>query len=881
MRSRTGRDPTCGSGASTGPSSRSSAASRPAPRSSSSSSQNPTTRWVGLGWLALGTVGYAVYRRRWVKASVLETVKAPPAFGAALALEYRRILVPIVPGPGLGRRARRRLQPRDRARGGGGRADRARGPARPAACRRPRGSREAGEPGARPGDRRSATRYGVRVRPAPRPGTRARARRSSRRPGASRPRSSCSARPRRRLTMQQAALFGRTVDYVLRHAPCRVMIASSPDVRGAIARGRRPESPRPGGRGLMARKVRGFERQPRPGEPSSGSRTGRSAPRSTSRSGSSPRRRSGSPRQCSSRAACSSSSSRSPTPRGRPRSRRAAAPRRSSRRAFGDLAGFVTGWALFLDYVIVMALSALFLPALPRRRPLGAGPARAAVGHRARPSACSSGSRSSGSSATRGRTSARSRSPCLDLAVQALVVVLGLAVLFSGSELADGFSFAERAGLADLAFALPLALLAFTGLETVSNLAVEAREPGRSVPRSTLSAGAARRRHDGARRPRSAITALPVEDGRDGARDDVARGAARGHRHGLRRAPARRRSSTCLRIVVGISGALILLSAATTSVSGVTRLAFSMARHGMLPRELGRIERRTLVSNEAILLVGGAAVAAVLAAGLLGGRRPPLPRERVLVRGPPRLHRGPARRDPAPGQRARAGARLPGAPRGHACVGTGCRCRRSSARRSTLAVLVLAMVTHEGARTSAPPGSALGLVVFVTVRARERRSLRRRVERGALPPTAVVDRVLVPMKLGDIGEEMVATAIALAKEREAEIEALYVVRVPRVPAARRAAARPRSPRRRQASLAEAEALGEDHGVVVRTEVVRARSIGHAIVDEATGGRRTCRHGLLAAVAAAVALLLPDRRARAPPRTVPGGRRRLPGRRVRR
>src|SRR5436309_15324826 len=30
--------------------------------------------------------------------------------------------------------------------------------------------------------------------------------------------------------------------------------------------------------------------------------------------------------------------------------------------AFNDLAGFVTGWALFLDYIIVIALSALFFP---------------------------------------------------------------------------------------------------------------------------------------------------------------------------------------------------------------------------------------------------------------------------------------------------------------------------------------------------------------------------------------------------------------------------------------------------------------------------------------------------------------------------------------
>ena len=41
---------------------------------------------------------YVVYRRRFVKASLADTVKAPPAFGPALALEYRRLLVPVVAG---------------------------------------------------------------------------------------------------------------------------------------------------------------------------------------------------------------------------------------------------------------------------------------------------------------------------------------------------------------------------------------------------------------------------------------------------------------------------------------------------------------------------------------------------------------------------------------------------------------------------------------------------------------------------------------------------------------------------------------------------------------------------------------------------------------
>jgi APA family basic amino acid/polyamine antiporter len=60
--------------------------------------QNATTRWVGLGWIVGGLLFYAVYRRRVVRAPLLATVKAPPAFGPALALEYRRLLVPVLPG---------------------------------------------------------------------------------------------------------------------------------------------------------------------------------------------------------------------------------------------------------------------------------------------------------------------------------------------------------------------------------------------------------------------------------------------------------------------------------------------------------------------------------------------------------------------------------------------------------------------------------------------------------------------------------------------------------------------------------------------------------------------------------------------------------------
>jgi APA family basic amino acid/polyamine antiporter len=59
--------------------------------------QDAPTRYVGLAWLAVGFVFYPLYRRR-IGAPLKETARAPVLLGAAIALEYRNILVPIVEG---------------------------------------------------------------------------------------------------------------------------------------------------------------------------------------------------------------------------------------------------------------------------------------------------------------------------------------------------------------------------------------------------------------------------------------------------------------------------------------------------------------------------------------------------------------------------------------------------------------------------------------------------------------------------------------------------------------------------------------------------------------------------------------------------------------
>ena len=128
----------------------------------------------------------------------------------------------------------------------------------------------------------------------------------------------------------------------------------------------------------------------------------------------------------------------------------------------------------------------------------------------------------------------------LDLLVQGVLALLGLALLLSPETLVEGFGFASGQDWSDLAFALPLAMLAYTGLETVANLAEEATEPGKTLPRSLFSAiglvvvvtvliGAV------------GLSAYPVSNGETALGDAVARGSAGGDRRRVRRIAAVRR----------------------------------------------------------------------------------------------------------------------------------------------------------------------------------------------------------------------------------------------------------------------------------------------------------------------------------------------------
>ena len=498
-----------------------------------------------------------------------------------------------------------------------------------------------------------------------------------------------------------------------------------------------------------------------------------------------------------------------------------------ARRAFNDPAGFLTGWALILDYLIVMALAALFVPHYIGHAVGWEGltdePWDTVVGVAV----------ILGIGALRlvRRTSLYRTAiliAALALASHLLLVVLGFALLFSADALTKGTDLGTAPTWSDIAFALPLAMLAYTGLETVANLAAETREPGRTLPRS-LFAGIGLVVAVSFAIGLLAISAYP---GGAGLGTDWLRAPLMGLAAALDAelpAPA----GDIVRITIGLTGALVLLTAVTTSISGAGRIAYSMGQRQMLPHTFGTLNRRTLISPAAI--VSAALIASAL---LVIGHFIPTEAVRFLAGlfsfgvllaftaaqlavirmrfTEPELER-PFR---APFDVRIRGADVPAA----ALIGA----------PLTFAIWVASLATHDATRIAGPLWLLFGAAVYIVTRVSRGESLVGPVvpaEPDLVPaPEGVYERILVPMKLGPIGEEVLATAIKLAEERGSTVSALHVIAVPlekpldahMIEAEERAGA----------SLAEAKLLAAEHGVTVEGKVVRARSIGEAIVEEA-------------------------------------------------
>jgi len=152
-----------------------------------------------------------------------------------------------------------------------------------------------------------------------------------------------------------------------------------------------------------------------------------------------------------------------------------------ARHAFDDIVSFFAGWALSLDYIITIAISAFFVPHY-----LGAffpalthNPGDIIGGLVTIVLLAALNIRGLGESAKLNLFLA-----IADLCTQVLLVGLGFVLVLNPSLLINQVHLGIAPTWEQLVFALSVAMVAYTGIETVSNMAEEARDPGHDIPKA-------------------------------------------------------------------------------------------------------------------------------------------------------------------------------------------------------------------------------------------------------------------------------------------------------------------------------------------------------------------------------------------------------------
>src|SRR5207249_3173980 len=253
-----------------------------------------------------------------------------------------------------------------------------------------------------------------------------------------------------------------------------------------------------------------------------------------------------------------------------------------ARHAFNELASFFAGWALTLDYIITVAISAFFVPHY-----LGAfwpalnhNPGDIIGGIAVIAALAALNVRGLGESAKLNLVLA-----VVDLGTQILLVVVGVFLVLDPSLLVNQVHLGTTPTWTELIFALSVAMVAYTGIETVSNMAEEAKDPGRDVPKSVnLVLFAVLGVYAG--RSVIALSALPVVHGATALGDKYANDpvlgvvSAFGFSGGLLH---------IVRAYVGILAATILFIATNAGLIGISRLSWSLAEHRQLPSVFSRL----------------------------------------------------------------------------------------------------------------------------------------------------------------------------------------------------------------------------------------------------------------------------------------------------
>jgi APA family basic amino acid/polyamine antiporter len=499
-----------------------------------------------------------------------------------------------------------------------------------------------------------------------------------------------------------------------------------------------------------------------------------------------------------------------------------------ARYAFDEFWSFIAGWAILLDYLIVMAIGAVviseYLSVFWDELGEGAFPVVIAGG------ALLFVAMQNIHGLSANRLGAVLRLSLFSIAVLAIVSVIGFVQYWDAGSIFSSIHLGTTPRWEDLIFATGIATVAAIGVEAASGLAGEIRVGRRGLRRVVLASVAA-----------AIVLVVVVSVAGLMAAPVVGDRTALGDRY--IEAPVLAIVSSyepgvlldASRYLVGATAAALLLVAMNGQMLGLARLAYSLATNRQIPSAVGRLHRRRgtpymTVAIAALIafalslphdlnfLAGVFAFGAMIAFALAHLSVIAL---RFRERDRPSAFRVPlsvpvrGARVPLP---AVFGAAL------------------------ALAVWVSIVIYHSGARVIGAAWMAAGITLYVIYRRGEGKSL---TQRFTIPAEALQEgagaeygSILVPVFGEELDDDIVGTAGRLAasesedEEGGAVLEALYVFEIPmslpidaRVPEDRVAEAK--------RVLARAKEVGEEYaGVEVATAMVRGRAAGQAIVSEA-------------------------------------------------
>ncbi|MGH2968557.1 MAG: universal stress protein, partial [Solirubrobacteraceae bacterium] len=516
-----------------------------------------------------------------------------------------------------------------------------------------------------------------------------------------------------------------------------------------------------------------------------------------------------------------------------------------ARRAFNEFTSFFAAWAQMLNYVITVAISAFFVPHYLGGLfwdPLRSAPGDIIFG--ACVIALLSVVNVVGVKESAGLNIFLA---VLDFFTQLLLVLIGAVLVLSPDTLVGNIDLGVAPTWQNFILAIPIGMIAYTGIETISNMSEEAKDERTSIPeainRVRLAVYAIY-----FTLPAVALSALPVtrnpetgeyqtllglteEEG--GFAGDPILGVVKQIDLGALQAAGE--------LYVGLLAATILFIATNAGIIGVSRLVYSMGIHRQLPDGLRRLHPRYRTPWVGILVFGAVAIVTLLPgqAEFLGNMyafgamlsftvaHVSVIRLRAIQPDFDRPYRG-------PGNATFRGVDVPL----FAVFGG----------LATAAAFVVVTVLNPDVAAAGCGWLVLGIVVYLVYRRQQGLDLTS-THKVAIPQPVVdheaeYDSVLVPVGDGGYDEHVMATATKLAARKR---RGIHVVAFVTVPHALPIDARMKEEEAAAQSVIEQARIQGGRRVSGHVERIRPGQAGRRIVEEAVDMR-----------AAAIVLALPRR-----------------------